>query len=323
MSDFIFSLTPPDKSQTADTTQNLFDSPLWQQHLNRAFACRTLYGRHQPTDTLFTITLFRVGLFNIGYLGFPVGSASLSPAAINTLKSANYPAPVHILRFAPSAFGSSISNQDAVLDLPAATVPETAITDLQTWDMAHLPKLRRDIKKANRSGLAIREVRSASDAEYLYRSYKATIHRHDGSLRYSPAYFRGLVKLSKVTGLVRCLLATKDDQATGFITTIWHGTTVYYLHGGFNPAFRTYGVSDKLVYKAIEQAQRDGAQCFNLMASPADQPSLIRFKEKWGAVTRPQNTYTIDIDKYYAKPLRLALAAHGLGKKVLRRLPHL
>ena len=323
MSDFIFSLTPPDKSQTADTTQNLFDSPLWQQHLNRAFACRTLYGRHQPTDTLFTITLFRVGLFNIGYLGFPVGSTSLSPAAINKLQSADYPAPVHILRFAPSAFSLGLYNQGAALDLPAATVPETAIADLPAWDMAHLPKLRWGVKRANRSGLDIQEACSSRHAEYLYRLYKATIHRHDGSLRYPPAYFNGLVELSQKTGLIRCLLATEGDQIAGFIITVQHGKTVYDLHSGFDPAFRTHRVLDRLIYEAIKQAQQGSAQCFNLMASPADQPSLVQFKEKWGAVTRPQNTYVIETDKRYAKPLRLALAAHRLGKNLLRRLPRI
>lgn len=323
MSDFIFSLTPLDKSQTADTTQNLFDSPLWQQHLNRAFACRTLYGRHQPTDALFTITVFRVGLFNIGYLGFPVGSTSLSPAAINKLQSADYPVPVHILRFSPSAFSSGVFNQDTTLDLTATTVPETAITDLQAWDMAHLPKLKWGIKRANRSGLDIQETQSVSHAEYLYGLYKATIQRHAGSLRYPPAYFSGLVELSQKTGLVHCLLALQGDRIAGFIVTVQHGKTVYDLHSGFDPVFRTHRVLDKLIYEAIQQAQQGGAQCFNLMASPADQPSLVQFKEKWGATTRPQNSYTIDIDKRYARPFRLALAAHGFGKKLLHRLSHI
>ncbi len=209
------------------------------------------------------------------------------------------------------------------MDLPTTIVPETAIIDLQAWDMVRLPKLRRDIKKANRSGLDILEAHSTSHAEYLYRLYKTTIRKHAGSLRYTPTYFRGLVDLSKEIRLVRCLLAAKDDQIAGFITTIWHGTTVYYLHGGFNSAFRTHGVSDKLMYRAIEQAQRDGAQCFNLMASPANQPSLVRFKEKWGAVTRPQNTYVIETDKRYAKLLKLVLAVHGHGKKLLHRLSHI
>ncbi len=321
MSDFIFSLTPPDKSQTADVAQNLFDSPLWQQHLNRAFACRTLYGRHQPTGALFTITVFRVGLFSIGYLGFPVGSTSLSPAAINKLQSADYPVPIHILRFSPSAFSVGVFNQDTTLDLTAATVPETAITDLPAWDMAHLRKrLRRSVKNANCSGLDIQEARSADHAEYLYRLYEATIRRHGGNLRYPPDYFSGLVELSQKTGLIHCRLATMGGQVAGFIITAQHGKTVYELHSGFDPAFRTRSVLDRLVYGAIQQAQQGGAQCFNLMASPADQPSLVWAKEKWGAATRLQNSYTIDIDKRYAVPFRLALAAHGLGKKLLHRL---
>lgn len=301
--------------------RNLFDNVLWQQHLHRAFASRTLYGRYQPTSALFTITLFRVGIFNIGYLGFPVGSASLSSVAIDTLQDADYPIPIHILRFAPSAFGAvDVSNQDTLPNLTPITIPETAITDLQKWNMASLPKLRRDIKKANRSGLDILEAHSGNHDETLYRLYKTTVRRHAGNLRYPPIYFKGLVELSEETELIRCLLATKDDQIAGFIVTAQHGETIYYLHGGFNPIFRTYGVSDKLVHGAIEQAQQSGAECFNLMTSPADQPSLVKFKEKWGAVTRPQNIYTIEVDKRYAKPLRLILATHGFGKRFLRWL---
>ena len=47
------------------------------------------------------------------------------------------------------------------------------------------------------------------------------------------------------------------------------------------------------IYKLITQNQ--GMECFNFMASPVNQPSLIRYKEKWGGVTRQLRVYEIPL----------------------------
>ena len=63
----------------------------------------------------------------------------------------------------------------------------------------------------------------------------------------------------------------------------------------------------------IRWAQAAGCESFNFMSSPPNQPSLVRYKEKWGGVTGVHRTYTMKLGVAY--PLfRLAEAiARKLG----------
>ena len=63
--------------------------------------------------------------------------------------------------------------------------------------------------------------------------------------------------------------------------------------------------------QAIETAQRRGAEVFDLMASPAEQQPLIRFKEKWGGTTYLQRTVTIPLG-WMGRLLKLLLKLQRL-----------
>ena len=316
MDDFIFSLCPPEESSGTSPQAHFFDTLSWQNNLNQAFGCQILYGQHLPTRTSFCISVFHAGIFRIGYLGFPVGCDRLPAEAIAALKNARYPVVIHLLRFSPSAFG-----KNPHLGLPAQCLPETAISHLQVWDIKQRPKLKRDINKANRSNIEILKAVSPCQAERSYQLYANTIRRHSGRLRYNAAYFKGLVELSKNTDSIDFLLAKKDGEIVGFIVFAMHGETAFYLHGAFEPRFQSYSVSDRLVHESIIRAKQKGALVFNLMASPANQPSLVKFKEKWGGMTRLQKNYTLELSSFYARLFRYALFIKSCGEKLLNLLP--
>ena len=80
-----------------------------------------------------------------------------------------------------------------------------------------------------------------------------------------------------------------------FVVTVRHGAEANYLHGGFDAAFAAELPSDRLLLNAITGAQTEGLQIFNMMASPPDQPSLVRFKEKWGGITKAQSSYSVPL----------------------------
>ena len=126
----------------------------------------------------------------------------------------------------------------------------------------------------------------------LFDIYSRTVKRHGGSIRYSADYFQELIKLSAVQPRLQVLAATEDAEIAGFAVVVRHGDTAYYLHGGAAPKFMRNSPSDLLLNSAILHAQRAGSQNFSLMASPPNQPTLVRYKEKWGGVTRDLKTYT-------------------------------
>lgn len=298
MTGFDFSALQPTSWDTlGHESSALFSTAPWQHVLEQSFGCRTIYALGESGG--FAISAFRAGPFRIGYLGFPIGAGiGVSPSltgladALRTCRLQGMPV---CLRIPVSAFGPQ-----QTLDLPYQANPETAIEDLQNWQLESISKnLRRDIKKAQRSELAVSEVTDPRAADSIYAMYSGTVKRHGGSLRYNADYFQKLIKLSIVQPLLRVFVATRGSDTAGFLVMARHGTTSHYLHGGADPAYRKSSPSDLLLNHAIHAARLDGSETFSLMASPSDQLSLVRYKEKWGGVTRELRTYTLVLRPSY------------------------
>lgn len=288
------SQTPPDNWKTfCQTDDALFHSQAWQDLLEKAFKSQTCYGRNMSADYGMAVSTFPAGPFKIGYLGFPVGGIlgkhKLDPGVINEWMLSKSFFNCHCLRIPVSAFEDT---ED--LALPYKSNPETAIPDLQNWDINQVSKkLRRDIKKVQRGNLTITDALSPADGSDMYSIYKSTVKRHSGSLRYNEEYFSSTVNLSGTHPGLRCMIARSGDRLAGFAIIARHKQTTYYLHGGTAFSLRHLSPSDLLLHEAILWAQKNGSDQFNLMTSLNDQPSLVRYKEKWGAITRPHRTYTL------------------------------
>jgi len=301
MNSFIFSFEPPPHwERFCASHRALFHSPSWQKLIDTTLGSTSIYGWSENGEFGLAINIFRAGIFRVGYLGFPagglVGDHRLSQETASRLAQADFPTALHCLRIPTSAFDTTLT-----LDLPHAGAPETAIIDLQKWRLENHSDIRRDINKVNRAGLEIVGNPDAVLADAAYRLYRETVGRNKGNLRYKPGYFQALARLSETHPALRFLFALKDKQVAGFAVVALHGDTVYYLHGGTEPAYRRHSPSDLLLYEAIRWAQERGASCFNLMSSPSKQASLINYKEKWGGVTREHLTYTLPIKSWHCR----------------------
>ncbi|HED12097.1 MAG TPA: GNAT family N-acetyltransferase [Gammaproteobacteria bacterium] len=288
----------------------LIHSAEWQSVLESAFNCRAVYSWNTDTNSGLTITVFKAGPFKIGYLGFPTGNCpKLHTIAMNTVQElCAGPSELmpHCLRISVSAF-----TNDSMLDYPCQSQPETAIQDLQNWELASVSKkLRRDLKKVQKAGFQLHKTETPSDGQALFNIYRTTVESHGGSLRYNVGYFTSLIALSARNPNVLCLIALKDGNIAGFLVACMHMYSAYYLHGGTAPEFRRQSPSDLLVNRAIEWSKQGGARQFNLMTSPRSQPSLVRYKEKWGADTREHRTFTVPVNRPFCFLFKSAEKLH-------------
>jgi len=318
MSGFVFTLDPPDHwDELCSRHKALFHSAAWQSVLSQAFGSQTMYGWNANAQTGVAITIFKIGPFRVGYIGFPIGGAigasPIEPSMVLGWKSAYFPAKLHCLRFAVSAFDNPMA-----LDLPCKKTPETAILRLQQWKITNLPKLRRDVKKASSTGLQIVDAQSPAQGNILYPLYHDTVRRHGGKLRYNAGYFSSLISLAQGHPGLRCLLAILGEEVVGFLIVVLHARTAYYLHGAANPSLKQLSPSDVLLHEAINWAQDKDMDCFNMMPSPSHQTSLVRYKEKWGGTTFDQCTYDIPFHQFTYKTF---LTLSTIHTKIGRILP--
>jgi hypothetical protein len=263
----VSSTPPPGWQDLCESSSAVFGTTDWQQVLESSFSCRSVYvsdGRNGAA-----VTAFKVGPFSVGYLGFPAGgltgNADVLESILATLETAGRSAGLTCVRVPVSAFAANAS-----FKLTSVSNPETAIADLQQWDLMGVSKnLRRDIRKAERSALSVERTTDYSLGPTLYGMYE--------------------------NQSVNVYLAKLDHDVIGFAVIVYHGSTAYYLHGGATPGARQLSPSDLVLSKAIAAARSAHCKMFNFMASPTDQPTLVRYKEKWGAETRPLRTYTVPL----------------------------
>lgn len=312
MSDIQVSHMPPGGWEEQCSDEGLlFYSRAWQELLASAFQCRTRYAWDDSADYAMAVATFRAGPFRIGYLGFPIGGliGKQSPdrAIVSQWRSHRSLFGCHCLRIPASAF-----NEPVDLKLPSRSNPESAICELQYWSLNNVSKkLRRDLKRAQRTGLQISDAPDSLPGSALYSLYKATVTRNRGSLRYNEKYFAGLLKLLRERDDIRCMIASSEHGMAGFAIFVHHAKTTYYLHGGSEPSQRHLSPSDLLLHEAILWGQSKGCDYFNFMTSSSDQPSLVRYKEKWGAITRPHKTYILALRPTLCASFRAAEWVHS------------
>lgn len=313
MSGFTFSEAPPSHwDATCERSAALFHSRSWQGLLEQGFGCQTIYAWNEESESGAALSVFKAGPFDIAYLGFPVGGMlGNNLPDINSLlawRKSEISRTLTCIRIPASAF------QDPI-DLPLAfeSNPETAICQLQDWDLAAASQnIRRNVKKARNSGLSIIEPSNAADGKALFRIYRATVKRHGGALRYNERYFSALISLASCEPRLRVLVARFEGDIAAFIVVAIHGRTAYYLHGGTDMAHRQWSPAALLFDETIRWARDEDCDCFNLMSSPNDQPSLVEYKEKWGGETRRHKTYTL--------PLRPSYRFFRIVESIYRRI---
>lgn len=270
----------------------LFGSTDWQRLLEKSFGARTLYAWDGNGGA--ALTIFVAGPFRVGYLGFPAGACVGIEARhadiVSDLQVAKLPIRLTCLRVPVSPFDGP-----GMQGFKSSTTPETAIADLAKWEFSGIAQKVRRIRKAERAGVEVVRAADAATASRVFELYAGAVKRQGGSLRYNERYFRSLIDLGMTNRKLRVSVATLDGAIAGFLVTATHSDTAYYLHGGTSSEFRKLSPSDLLMADAIRAAQSDGVRCFNFMASPANQPSLVRYKEKFGGETRTMHNYTVPL----------------------------
>lgn len=296
---------------------SLFDSAAWQEVLSRGLGARPLYL--VQGDAAAVLNRFRAGPFVLGYLSHPAGGLLRGDTperlVADVMRQRGAP---HLLRLPWSPFTTTDP-----LPWRSRAVPETAIEKLQSWREETLPAgLRRNIRKSRRAGVEVRDL-GPSEATRVHALYRDTLERQGGSARYSLAYFRALLEFGSRDRRLRCLGAWLEGELAAFLVVARHRTAAFYLHGGMLPEKAQAQAPTRLFAEAIHWAREEGCTRFNFMSSPPGQQGLVRYKERWGGITRTHHTYEVARSPWLGITIGLAQNLHdglaGLRRAIPRR----
>lgn len=312
-------LAPPGWQAIVNKRKSLFFDHPWQQLLTRTLGCRPIYFLDRDGQDGFIVQIFHKGPFRIGYVGYPIGGTvmgrAVGKARIERALADGLARELHVLRIRASAFRPEEGLENGMAE------PETCLLHLQRFNPHAHAKLRRALTRSERCHVSVREAPSeGSLASRMHQLYHDTLRRHGGVKRYGLAYFCELSRLATRDDRVRLFFAERDKKIAGYLVVLWEGDIAYYLHGAVDPDCKPYHVTDRLFYTAIKAAKQAGMTSFNLWLSPLNQPSLVRFKEKWGGVTRPHMSYEFPANPRWARVMNTVASAQRKANRWVARM---
>jgi hypothetical protein len=179
----------------------------------------------------------------------------------------------------------------------------------------HKDCVQRRIRHAERQPLTYEDGNSESLLLGYYHLLLLTRRRHH--LPPQPLeWFRNLVVC--LGDMLKIRTLSIDRKPIASIVTIRYKDCMTYKYGCSDPAFNNLGGTALLLWRAIQEATREGLRTFDMGRSDLDNESLILFKDRWGAARIPL-TYR----RYPAGTARVRTSDWKslVAKSVFQRLP--
>lgn len=253
-------------------------SPNWASCLS-ALGARTVFAWSDRQRCGLVIPVFsRFGLIRMAFLGFPITGILLdqidSGVREALYRHVLYHERLHVLRITSGA------------QLQLATDSDGARPDVWISNVAEFRPsrtLKNDLAFSERALRNWRIDDTIADGSAWHALYLQVIKRHRGRHVYTLDYFKALSGFARFSETIKgWSLVDDDERIRAFAIFVQHGDDGLYFHSAADDLARKKGASDALLARLLDYARHRRCRRLLLMASPWDQPGLVRFKRKWG-----------------------------------------
>jgi CelD/BcsL family acetyltransferase involved in cellulose biosynthesis len=180
-------------------------------------------------------------------------------------------------------------------------------------------RIRWAVGKAGREGVSIREAGSEDDLRAWYALYVEAMRAHAVPPR-PYRFFAALWGQLRPRGMLRVLLAEREQRLLAGSVFLMFGSTVFYAYNGRREEELAHRPNSLIQWQAIHDAAREGYRRYDLGEVEDDQPGLVEFKKGWGA--RPEPLYRhSDAASAAGGRQRTLERTRSARRRVWRRLP--
>ncbi len=146
----------------------------------------------------------------------------------------------------------------------------------------HKSCVQRAIRKAERSGLELREGRNRADLLEFYELHMKT--RKKLGVPFQPLrFFETLWQIFSLDKRASLLLTQKDGMTIAAILLLKFKATTYYKFAASDRRFLHLRPNHLLIWEALRRAQSQECQAFDFGRASLEEGGLIDFKRRWGA----------------------------------------
>jgi hypothetical protein len=289
-------------------TDLIFYQSVWSQVLKEGLGGQPLYFYLREGGeivsglpcVLLTFKIFKILYASIPY-GHLIGEKSYYPTFLELLEKEFKRRGIDQVRMTESPFSESYS--------PEFFKPISAkctLLDLKGYDKEKIwegykKNIRRDVRKAQKSGITIHSGNSREGIHLFYKLYLASMERNRAMAKYPLQWFEAIYEIVAQKGLGAILFAELNEVAIAGVVLIHSPSSTHYFHNGSHYEFLKFCPNELLVHSSIENALEKKISFFDFMGSDPQDLSLLRFKEKWGSQSRDVHTYVKDYHPFRCK----------------------
>ena len=239
---------------------------------------------------IFNFGIIKMLYSNIPYGGF-VGDFDLIPPSLVLFEESLRKDGIHLIRI-----GRNFNNAFPDLDGYDQEMAFTHLIDLQGVDEERLwngykKRVRRDIRKAEKSGISIHEAAGLEEMDALFGLYLETMRRNEAYNIWTKKMLYAIYRDLAQQGEAKILLAKLKDEIIAGIILLVSPDTIYYFFAASAKKYLSLCPNDLLAHHGICLTIRERRRYFDLMTSQKEDVALMNFKEKWGAQKYPFHFY--------------------------------
>jgi hypothetical protein len=308
-------------------TDLIFYQAVWSDVLKKGLRGQPLYFYLREGGEIVAGlpgVLLNFGIFKILYASIPygnlIGEREYFGSIMEILEDEFRKRKIDQVRVTESPFSKpqlpgsfkSISAKCTLLDLRGFNKEEI-------WE-GYKKNIRRDVRKAQRSGITIHRGDSVEGVNEFYKLYLASMERNRAMAKYPLRWFETLYEVVTKKGLGAILIAELNEVAIAGVVLIYSASSAHYFHNGSQYEFLKFCPNELLVHSSIENAVEKKISFFDFMGSDPNDLSLLRFKEKWGGQSKDVYTYVKDVNPLKSKIWELGRRTVGSkwGAKALK-----
>jgi hypothetical protein len=282
-------------------TDLIFYHSIWSEVLKKGLGGQPLYfylmdGGEMVAGlpgVLLNFQIIKILYASIPY-GNMIGEPSYFPKFMDLLEQGFKEKGIDQVRITESPFSKSCQLASFKPLVAKCTLLDLRGLDKEKIWEGYKKNIRRDVRKAQKSGVAIRQGVSTEDVRIFYRLYLASMERNRAMAKYPLQWFEDLYEMIIKRGLGTLTLAELDNEAIAGAVLIHSQASTHYFHNGSQYEFLKFCPNELLIHDALEKAIEKKNSCFDFMGSdPLDAP-LLHFKEKWGSQSIVIRTYVKD-----------------------------
>jgi hypothetical protein len=305
----------------------IFYQSIWSQVLKEGLGGQPLYFYLKDggkvvaglPGVILNFKIFRILYASIPY-GHFIGEKSYYPAFLELLEKEFRRRGIDQIRLADSPFYETHAPESFTRIAAKCTLLDLRGRDRENIWKGYKKNIRRDVRKAQKSGVTVHRGDSREDVDAFYELYLAAMERNRAMAKYPLRWFEAIHEIVTKKGAGAIFIAELNGTPIAGIVLVYSSSSTHYLHNGSQYEFLKFCPNELLVHSSIEHAVEKKISFFDFMGSDPADLSLLRFKEKWGSRSMDLHTYVKD---YH--PLRSMIwesgkkfAASNFGSKMMR-----